>query len=402
MAENEQQHNQRVHQVALSATKLGDGLVDPKLVLSWLLTTVGVGAGWIGWLVPVREAGALLPQLFTAQWLRNVAVRKWWWVWGSVAQGVAVLFVAACVLTLEVKYIGPAVILCLSVFAVARSICSVSYKDVLGKTVEKPRRGLVTGTAASLAAGGVLVFGLLLMTGVVERLWLVLGALGLAGLLWLFAGSYFTRLAETPSTLATETNDRVWQTYLGYVTTDRELQKFLLVRGLLTATAIAPPFLLLVADAGASSPLQQIGVLVVTASFATFISGRAWGRLADRSTAAVLAGAGFACSLFLLLGVVGALWGWYDLGWFLPLVIFGVMVSYQGVRIARSIHLVNLADEATRAAYTAISNTIIGVVLLGTGIFGWVAVVTSPLLVVGLLAMLSFGGGGAALTLQRV
>lgn len=82
------------HIASLALTKTGDGLADPKLVLSWLLTALGAPAGLIGLLVPVREAGALLPQLVTAGWVRSRPIRKWVWVGGSVVQGLAVLAMA--------------------------------------------------------------------------------------------------------------------------------------------------------------------------------------------------------------------------------------------------------------------------------------------------------------------
>ena len=69
-------NNVRTHVYALSLTKLADGLLDPKLVLAWLLAALGAGAGWVGLLVPVREAGALLPQLLLAEPIRRLPVRK--------------------------------------------------------------------------------------------------------------------------------------------------------------------------------------------------------------------------------------------------------------------------------------------------------------------------------------
>jgi hypothetical protein len=158
----EQKQNRHIHTFSLSLTKLGDGVVDPKLVLSWLLTYLGAGAGFVGLLVPLREAGALLPQLFTAVKLRQFAVRKWWWIVGSLIQGLAVLLMAFIAFTLEGDTAGLLIVLLVAIFALARSICSVSYKDVLGKTVDKSVRGRVTGTASSIAAGGVLLFGLAL------------------------------------------------------------------------------------------------------------------------------------------------------------------------------------------------------------------------------------------------
>jgi len=55
------------HVGSLVLTKTADGLIDPKLVLAWLLNAIGAPGYIIGVLVPVREAGSLLPQLFLAQ-----------------------------------------------------------------------------------------------------------------------------------------------------------------------------------------------------------------------------------------------------------------------------------------------------------------------------------------------
>ena len=61
-----QPKNVTTHIISLAATKVADGLIDPKLILSWLLSALGASTFLVGLLVPIREAGALLPQLFTA------------------------------------------------------------------------------------------------------------------------------------------------------------------------------------------------------------------------------------------------------------------------------------------------------------------------------------------------
>ena len=63
-AGNDQPRNFLLHVLALGATKTADGLSDAKLVLAWMLGALGAPAAATGMLVPVREAGALLPQLF--------------------------------------------------------------------------------------------------------------------------------------------------------------------------------------------------------------------------------------------------------------------------------------------------------------------------------------------------
>jgi len=396
-----QVHNQKVHTHSLSMTRFGDGLVDPKLVLSWILTSVGAGPLWVGLLVPVREAGSLLPQLFMASKLRQFAVRKWWWVIGSVVQGVMVFLMALSALFLSGDVAGAAIVGCLTMFAVARSACSISYKDVLGKTVDKSRRGAVSGAASSIAAIGVLAFGLLLLFQVFDQKLIVYGALFLATVLWMLAALRFSTLSENSSVVSDTARDPVMLAYAGYLFKDRELQKLIVVRGLLTATAVAPPFLLLLAQVGDTNLLAQLGGLVVASSFASFVSGRIWGGLCDRSTPLVLAVSGLMSVAFLLVALWGVSAGFYSTLWFLPVVLFGLMVSYQGVRLARNVHLVNLANEETRAAYAAISNTVIGVVLLTTGLFGVLAEVYSVQLVVWVLVAMSLLGGLLGFSLKR-
>jgi hypothetical protein len=316
-------------------------------------------------------------------------------------QGLAVFAIAMSALFLRGDIAGIVIVSCLAVFAVARSICSVSYKDVMGKTVEKSRRGRITGTASSIAAGGTLMFGLLLLFDVFDQRMTVFIALFLASALWVIAALRFSMLSETASEINVSQTESVFSTYIQYLKRDTELQKFLVVRGLLTATAIAPPFLLILAKVGDTNLLVQLGGLVVASSFATFVSGWVWGTLSDRSTSRVLGFAGLGSGGFLGLALFGAFAGWYDAVWFLPVVLFGVVVSYQGVRIARSVHLVNLATEETRAAYTAISNTIIGVVLLTTGVFGLLAEATGIQSVVWLLLAMSLIGSLIGFTLKN-
>ncbi|MEQ9022971.1 MAG: MFS transporter, partial [Pseudomonadales bacterium] len=59
--------------------------------------------------------------------------------------------------------------------------------------------------------------------------------------------------------------------------------------------------------------------------------------------------------------------------WLLPLLLFGLMVAYEGVRLGRSTHLVDMADENQRSLNTALSNTLIGILLLLGGFFSLIA-----------------------------
>ena len=358
------------HAGSLSMSKIADGLIDPKLVLSWLLDHLGASAFFVGLLVPIREAGALLPQLFTASHVQAMDRRKWAWVAGSVGQGIAAVGIALAALTLKGAAAGVAICALLAVLAVSRSVCSVSYSDILGKTVGQSRRGAATGTATSLGAGAVVIFALVLMSGLVDRATLVLVAIALAALLWLGAGLLFATLREEAAPGAAET-PAFGQ--LSILRLDPQLRRFIYARGLLTSTALAPPYIVLLGAQAGQGSFDRLGALVLASSIASLLSSWIWGRMADRSGRRVLMVSAMAGSVALVSAVALDLAGVSGTIWALPLVLFVLMIAYHGVRQGRVIYLVDMAPKDSRAAYTAVSNTVIGLLLLASGLFGALA-----------------------------
>ena len=393
------------HVSSLSASKIADGLIDPKLVLSWLLTTLGAPAGLLGLLVPIREAGALFPQMFTAGALHQLKHRKWAWAGGALVEGLAAIAMGLAALMLTGAVAGWIILGALAVLALARSVCSVTYKDVLGKTIAKSRRGTATGTAGTIGAGAVLAYGVLLAFAGDSRLTLVTCGLVLAGLLWIAAAVVFASIAEEPSEPETgSTPIRRLADDLGLLARDTQLRRFILVRALLTSTALAPPFMVALGTEtdAARNMFGGLGLLVVASAGAGLLSSYVWGRLADRSSRKVLilTGLAGALSLFGTLGLNAV--GLLTASAGLPAMIFVLMISYQGVRLGRSTHLVDMATAETRAAYTALSNTIIGMVLiLGSG-FSLVASYAGLPAVIALLGGMSGLAALFALGLKEV
>ncbi len=393
------------HVVSLAATKTGDGLVDPKLVLSWLLTALGAPAYMIGLLVPLREAGALLPQLFIAATIRGLPQRKWVWAGGSLVQGLCLLGMAGAALTLDGAAAGGAILLLLAVFACARAACSVSYKDVLGKTVSKATRGTATGTASSIAAALVLAFGLLLSLGFLDRsVATIAGALMVGAGLWLLAAAVFTTLAEQPG--ATEGGGdpiAVARAQVALLWRDAQLARFIAARGLLTATALAPPYLLALAGESGARQLGQLGFFVVASALAGMLGGYVWGRLSDKSSRKVLMLSALVAAAMLaasaLLGFAAP--AWLQGGVLAPLLLFVLMIAYQGVRLGRSTHIVDMAARDDRAAYTALSNSIIGLLLLAGGLFGLLAELAGAAAVLAVFAVMCVLAAAVAFGLRE-
>tara|TARA_B100000678_G_scaffold137006_1_gene114531 strand:- start:250 stop:1557 length:1308 start_codon:yes stop_codon:yes gene_type:complete len=391
------------HVVSLSLSKTSDGLIDPKLVLSWLMTHLGAPTALTGLLVPIRESGALLPQLITAAGLRSLPQRKWAWAAGATVQGVSAIAIAVAALFLSGMSAGVTILCALAVLAVARSVCSVCYKDVLGKTVDKSRRGTATGLAGSVAAGGVIVFALLLSSGWVDRYSLVIGALSLAGVLWILGALNFLGLKEEKGSTEGGRNalDAAMEN-IACLKEDPQLRRFILVRGLLTATALAPPFMIAAATGESAESYGGLGFLVLASALASLVSSTVWGFLADRSSRKVLIFSGLAGGLALGVSAGAGFAGFLATSFVLPVLLFALMLAYQGVRLGRSTHLVDMADQDTRAAYTALSNTIIGILLLAGSGFSLLAAFAGPVVVLAVMAVMCALACLVALGLEEV
>ncbi|WP_417603014.1 MFS transporter [Primorskyibacter flagellatus] len=384
------------HMAALSMTKVADGLIDPKLVLSWLLNAIGAPAYLTGLLVPIREAGALLPQLALAGWVRRMKYRKWAWIAGSAGQGVSAAGIALAALTLQGAAAGLVICGLLAVLAVSRACASVSYKDVLGKTVAKTRRGAVTGVAGSASAVGVVVFALLLMSGWLQSVSALAVAVGLAACLWLGAALLFSTLKED----ASEDRDAP-AIDLSPLREDAQFRRYILVRGALTATALAPPYLVLLSG-GDGSALGKLGALVLASAAASFVSSYVWGRLSDRSSRWVLALCGFGGALAIGAAPLAAWAGVAQHQFVIPAILFTLMLAYHGVRQGRSTYLVDMSPEDERSTYAALANTVIGVLLLISGALGGGLSVLCPVAALCGFAALSAVGGMLALGLREV
>lgn len=401
----EQPGNFFIHIGSLVATKTGDLLSSPKVVLSWLLIHLGAPAFMLGFLVPVRESLSLLPQLFVAGYIRRVGVRKWFWVAGSFIEGLAVAAMALVALTLYGAAAGWSILGLLVVFSLARGVCSIADKDVLGKTISKSRRGTASGYASSLAGAIAVVTGALWFViapneqGTAFFAALLFGA----GALWILAALLFGRIVEYPG--ATEGGGNAIAEairQLGLIARDPDLRQFLIVRTLLLSTALVAPFYVSLASRESGGDLSQLGTLLVATGAAGFVSAAAWGRLSDRSSRKTMAAAALLAAIAGFLTVaVSQIDGLPYASVWLTVTYFLLNVAHEGVRLGRKTHLIDIATADNRASYVAVSNTIIGVMLLVGGAFGGLVSIAGPAAAISVLSAISLVAAVAALRLKE-
>ena len=134
-----------------AASKLAEQVASAKVVLPWLLSTMGAPAYIVGFLLPLRQAGTLLPQLAVSGQMRRFEVRKWFWVLSAIVQALMLMCMIAAALTLPPLVAGVLVAVFLLAFSLARGVGSLSFQDVTGKTIPKGgMMGAATGAVALL------------------------------------------------------------------------------------------------------------------------------------------------------------------------------------------------------------------------------------------------------------
>lgn len=402
MAIAESRRNRTIHLSALMLTKIADGILDPKLVLAWLMNAIGAPGYLIGLLVPTREAGALLPQLLLARRIEQSELRKGFWVAGSAIQGAAALGIALAAVWLTGAMAGWVVLGCLAMLAIARSVCSVSYKDILARTVQKGERGKISGAAGTAAASAVFGFGILLSVGVLPLDPLVISsAIGVAGLLWLIGAGVFSSLNE-PADEPASYSDRSLGSLLRPLQDDAEFQTYVSARVLLISTALAPPFLVILGNLEQAG-LGNLGVLVIASSIAAIVSSYIWGGFADRSSRRTLMASGSISAVTLFCASIAGLLGMQgNAGWLIPGFIFMAQIAYNGARAGRKTHLTDMDTQGRKPVYTALSNTVIGTMLLVGGLLGIVSDYFGPQAVLAILSGLSAAAVLAAHRLSEV
>lgn len=378
-------------------SKLGDAIANPKTVLPWVMSAVGAPLALTGLLVPLRESGSLIPQLFVAGFVRQRALRKWFWVAGSMLQALAVTAIGVVALVGAGVGAGWVVIGLLALFSLARGLCSVAHKDVLGKTIPKSKRGRLTGWSASAAGVVTIGVGATLMAagsagGEPAYGSMIIGA----GVLWLAAALLFALVREFPGETSGGGNAFFEALRrLEILKTDAAFRRFVVARALFLSSALSAPYLVVMAQQHGAAGAHTLGLFVLASGVASMVSGPVWGRLADRSSrrVMVLAATATAAIGFCVYGVAVLIPALLAGTWFLPLAYLALSIGHDGITVGRKTYVVDLAGGNRRTDYVAVSNSLIGVLLLG---FGALSAALGALGAAAVVLMLSACGAAGA------
>ena len=393
--------------ISSTFTKLGDALSSPKTVLAWLMNYVNAPVALIGFLVPIRESGSMLPQIFIAGYIRKLPLRKWVWVIGSLLQFAAIAGIGAVSQLFKGATAGWLIILLLVLFSLSRGLSSVASKDVLGKTIPKTRRGRLTGISTSVSGVLALAAGLFLILKSEQDLGIEFYAyiIFFASILWILGAAVYANIREEPGeTAGGGSAFREALNKLSLLRDDKPFRNFVISRALLLCSALTAPFYVVLAQDFLGKDIRILGLFILANGIASSVSAPFWGTLADISSKNVMVRAALITSALGIL--MFATISWIPLArkmtWIYPTAFFVLGVAHSGVRLGRKTYIVDMAGGNKRTDYVSVSNTVIGLVLLITGGISALASVISSEGIILVLSMFGLAGAYTSFRLPDV
>ncbi len=375
-----------------ASTKLAEQIASPGIVLPWILSALAAPAYFAGMLIPIKDAGSLLPQLFVSAKIRSFPKRKWFWIIPALIQSLCMLAMAWLVSALEGFAAGLGIVLVLLVFSIASGVASVAFKDVMAKTTPKGKRGQLLAFRA--ASGGILT----LMAGIYLNLFLNNDAddgvyvwlLVIAGILWFLATISFAAIKEMDgATDGGRTPIKELKQGKKLWFNNPNFRKFIFTRGLLMAIPLAQPFYVIIGKEYAGGLVSGLGLMIIAVGVAGIISSPIWGRFADKSSRKmmmVVAGLGVINAVYVLLFPMLPS-DWQNIYTFAPAILLNE-IARGGARLSRKTYLMDFAPKEERPLYVSLSNTLIGILTLIAAGLGVIAEIFSLEMMVAFLAAL--------------
>lgn len=375
-----------------ASSKLAEQIASPGLVIPWILSALAAPAYFAGMLIPIKDAGSLLPQLFVSAKIRSFPKRKWFWIVPAFIQSLCMLTMAWVVSSQDGFTAGLGVVLVLLLFSIASGIASVAFKDVMAKTIPKGKRGQLLAYRAT--SGGILT----LMAGIYLHLFIDKDAdkeayvwlLIIAAILWFLAAVFFMAIKEMDgATEGGRTPVKELKQAKKLWFSNGNLRKFIFTRGLLMAIPLAQPFYVIIGKEYAGGEVSGLGLMVIAVGVAGIVSSPIWGKFADKSSRKMM-------MVVAALGIVNATYvllfpmlpsDWQNIYTFAPAILLNV-IAHGGARLSRKTYLIDFAPKDERPLYVSLSNTMIGILTIVAAGLGVIAEVFSLELMVGFLAAL--------------
>ena len=388
-----------------TSSKLGDLLCNAKTVLTWLMGVVGAPPALTALLVPIRESGSMLPQAFISGFVKRSRKRKRIYAVGAIGQALCVIAMGLSAMLFNGAAAGWAIVISLIFLSLARCLCSIASKDVLGKSIPKGARGRISGTASSISGFIGLGAALIVILGITfegtksSYAWLILTG----AIFYFIAASLLSMVSEEDSQEHKASLLGDLKARLAMVWHDRTLRQFVIARTLLLGSALASPYLVILSQQEGFE-LRSLAAFVLAGGLASAISSPFWGRMSDRSSRYTMILGGTIAGTTGLFGAIiatsipslaGQIWTW-------PTLFLLLNLGYAGVRIGRKTYVIDISGDEKRTDYVSASNTVIAVMILILGVVASALQAANETAALTFFSVLCFAGCATATQLTPV
>ena len=367
-----------------AAFNFAERLIDPPLVLTWFVSHLTDSNLLIGLVAPLGNAGWFLPQVFVSARIQRMARKMPSYIAAAVIRTLAWILLAAAVwLVDDLRLLLVAFFILYTLARVSAGLAGLAFFDVTAKTVPARRRGSLFAWRQFM--GGILGLG----AGWIVKVVLNHPALpfphGHALLFALYCAAMvpalgaFIAIREPPGAVVAEpvTVGEQLRRAGRLLRSDRVYRRYMAARLTLGLAGIALPFYGIYAKDVLGAPAGMVGVYVAARVAAQLLFNLPWGRLSDRRGNRLvmkLLSLGGGLTALLALGMVGLV-AWLRLqGAWLPYLVLPLFILDGATRpaqvLAGSNFLLELVPEAERPLYLGLSNTLMGVVVLISGLGG--------------------------------
>lgn len=359
-------------------------LIDPPLVLTWFVSRLTSSNLLIGMVTPLGQACWFLPQIFVSTRIQRMERKMRGYSLAAMIRVVAWLLLAAVVWMVDTPLlllIG--FFLLYSLAWTAGGLAGLSFFDVVAKTIPARKRGSLFAWRKFL--GGVLGLGAGWIVKEVLNHPFFLFPRGHAFLFFLYAVAItpamgaFIAIREPPGESVTEavTMGEQLRRAIELLWTDAVYRRYMAARLAVWLTDIALPFYSVYAKRALNAPGGMVGIYVATRVGAQMLFNLPWGRLSDRQGNRLvmrLLNLGNGLTMVLALALVVLMSTLQPQGDWLPYLALPLFFLNGAVLPAKvlsgSNFLLELVPAPERPLYLGLSNTLMGIVALISGLGG--------------------------------
>jgi len=364
---------------------LAETLIDPALVLTWFLSRLAAPNVLIGLVVPLRDAGWFIPQLFIAPYMARQPRKLPTYSIVALLRSIAWLTMAVIMLTQR----EPAVLIAgffipYAVNSFASGVAGLPFMDIVAKTIPAQRRGSYFGARLFLGGALSVVGSLIVRLALNEQLGLtfpanvgqlmaIASAFAVAGLLAFCCVIEPAGEAESGVSSLGAHLDRAMQV----MHRDRNLRLFLTARVGLMLAQMATPFFAVYASRELGTDAGMISIYLAASTIASVLSNLVWSRLSDRrgNRLVIRLAAALGLAMTVLAWLAGplnrALASVVLSGPWILAIVFALSGAFQsGIGLGGISMLLELAPPQNRALYIGLTNSVLGIALLSTSVGG--------------------------------